>query len=120
MPDFQVVVQRTDRTECKGSLTFRVDGSERFTTDCWEDPKRLIDAKDYVGCSTTIMHTKKHKAVYIKPQQSGDPKDIFIHPGSNPDDSDGCIVCAKARVEEIWETVPRDAQNITVIVADPG
>lgn len=88
---------------------------EQFEVDCWEAPDNLIPAKTYTGCSTTLMATKQFKSVYLPDDQTG-KTGIFIHQGSSPSDSDGCIVASKLRVEEIYDTVPRDAANMTVVV----
>ncbi len=100
-----------------GKLTFLKDNNEVFNTQCWWDPKVRIPAKTYTGCSTTIMASKKMKAVYLPDEQTGHVG-IFIHPGAGPKHSDGCIVCAASRVKQIYDTVPRNGRNITVDVAD--
>ena len=81
----------------------------------WKKEKR-IPANSYAGCSTTIMATKGYKAVFIAdvPGFEG----IFIHQGSGPNASDGCIVTAKESVEKIWNAIPRDQKNITVKIVD--
>ena len=117
MPIYSINVDRTNLSVCEGNLTFSVDGAVKFTTPCWEDPGNLISAKTYTGCSTTIMDTKGFESVYLPDSQTG-KTGIFIHKGSNPGDSDGCIVCAAARVKEIYDTVPHNKGNITVKVAN--
>ena len=110
MAAYDIVVDRTSR-----NLSFSVGGSLRFSTEFWEDPSRLIPAKEYTGCSATIMATKGYKSVYLPDAQTG-RTGIFIHQGMRSEHSDGCIVCARSRVEEIYDSVPPDGQNITVKV----
>jgi hypothetical protein len=81
----------------------------------WKKEKR-IPANTYLGCSTTIMASKGYKAVFI-PDVPGF-EGIFIHQGSGPNASDGCIVTAKETVEKIWNAIPRDQKNIDVKVVD--
>lgn len=120
MPTYQVIVNRTDLSVCTGTLRFLVDNVERFVTPCWEDPDRLIVAKDYHSCSATIMAARQFKSVLL-PDDQTDRIGIFIHQGSQPSHSDGCIVCARARVEEIYNTVtPKDAHNVVVRVTNPA
>ena len=46
---------------------------------------------------------------------------IFIHPGSAPAHSDGCIVCAGDKVELMYNTInPKDGRNVEVRVTNPG
>lgn len=114
--DYRITVRRTNTKVCEGVLEFFVDGMSRFSTPCWEDPGNLIEAKTYTGCSTTTMFTKGFKSVYLPDEQTG-KKGIFIHQGSKPSHSDGCIVCAAGRVAEIFDEVPRNGRNITVVVS---
>lgn len=117
MAAYKITVKRTDLAKCKGILKFFVDGTVKQETTCWEDPAKLIAAKTYTGCSTTIMAKKQYESVYLPDEQTG-KKGIFIHPGSNPGDSDGCIVCARAVVHYIYITVnPHDGKNVTVEVS---
>jgi len=81
----------------------------------WKKDKR-IPASSYPGCSTTMMASKGYKAVYIPDVQGFEG--IFIHQGSGPNASDGCVVTAKDNVEKIWNTIPRDQKNITVKIVD--
>lgn len=116
MSSYRIEIERIDRSVCDGDLRFFVDDQQRFATPCWEDAEKLIPAKTYTGCSTTTMASKGHKAVFLPDEQTG-RRGIFIHPGSRPADSEGCIVADRQRVEEIYNTVPRDQRNIVVIVS---
>jgi len=77
----------------------------------------MIPAQQYTGCSTTVMATKQFKPVYLPDQQTG-KKGIFIHQGSKPEHSDGCIVIAQDKIKTIFDTVPRDKQNVLVSVSN--
>lgn len=119
MPRYQIIVARSDLREGRGTLRFLLDHAEKFSTPCWEDPAKLIPAKDYDSCSATIMATKGHKSIYLPDDQTG-KVGIFVHPGSSPKDSEGCIVCAKTRVEEMYDTIkPKDGRNVFVQVVNP-
>jgi hypothetical protein len=113
MSDYRITVQRV--SDRQGTLTFEVDGVQQFKIDCWEDPGNRIDAKTYTECSTTLMATKGYKSVYLPDGQTG-KVGIFIHPGSKPEHSDGCIVCATSKVTQIYNAVPRNKKNVTVVV----
>jgi hypothetical protein len=113
---FRIEITREKLDECKGTLRFFVDGKEEFSTPCWEDPKNLIEAKTYTGCSTTTMKSKGLKSVYLPDSQTG-KTGIFIHAGSSPKNSDGCIVCASDKIGKIYDMIERDLRNITVIVS---
>ena len=107
---YEIVVTRGPGTE--GTLTC-LAANVKDVKCHWEKGKR-IPAGTYPKCSTTIMATKNHKSVFIPdvPGFTG----IFIHPGSGPQDSDGCIVADKVHVEKIYSKIPRDQKNITVKV----
>ncbi|RZO57407.1 MAG: hypothetical protein EVA89_21980 [Sandaracinaceae bacterium] len=117
MTEYRIEARREDRSVARGTLRFLVDGAERFSTTFWEDPGKLIPAKTYTGCSTTTMVSKGHEAVFLPDGQTG-RVGIFIHPGSEPAHSEGCLVAATDRVREIYRTVPRDARNVTVVVSE--
>lgn len=114
---FKIVVSREASPATKGTLTFFVDGDEKLKTSCWWKADVRIPAKTYTGCSTTKMATKNYKAVYLPDSQTG-RSGIFIHQGAGPQHSDGCIVCSRAVVEKIYERVPRDMKQLTVVVVD--
>ena len=63
------------------------------------------------------MATKGYKAVYLPDEQTG-KTGIFIHQGAGPQHSDGCIVCARSKVENTYTTAPRNGRSITVVVED--
>jgi hypothetical protein len=115
MADYKIVVHRW--TSDTGRLSFYVDDQRRFITPCWWAADNPIHAKTYTECSTTLMATKGYKAVYLPDEQTG-KVGIFIHQGAGPRHSDGCIVCAASKVASIYDTVPRNGRNITVVVED--
>jgi hypothetical protein len=120
MPNYDIIIDRIELETTKGTLRFIIDGDEQFSTDCWENPGNLIPNKDYHSCSATIMVSKGYKSVFLPDNQTG-KKGIFIHQGGSPDDSDGCIVCAKDRVEEMYDAItPKDGQNVNVRVTNPA
>ena len=114
MAKYEITVKRTGSS--KGILTFTVDNQKQFSTPCWEDPGKLVDAKTYRGCSVTTMLKKGRPAVYLPDAQTG-RKGIFIHMGTDPSWSDGCIVCSAEKIAVICAAVPRNGHNITVTVS---
>jgi hypothetical protein len=114
MANYVVEVRRISKDS--GTLTFKVDGNRKFTTKCWENPGKRIPAKTYRGCSTTHMHSRGWKSVYLPDPQTG-RRGIFIHGGTKPSHSEGCIVCRSSKVHEIFDTIgPTNGKNVKVIV----
>lgn len=110
---YEIVAQR-EKNKSGGMLSFKVDGKESFSVRFYE--RKPIPAGTYSGCSTTIMATKKAKSVFI-PGVKG-RKGIFVHPGTKPEHSDGCLVIPSKKMDLIYKTVPRDKKNVTVVVKD--
>ena len=109
---FTITIKRGAGTEGKLSC------AEAKLTDApcfWKASKR-IPAGTYSGGSATVMETKGYQAVEI-PNVTGF-KGIFIHQGSSPGFSDGCIVTPKENIVTLWKTIPKDQHNITIIVSD--
>jgi hypothetical protein len=115
MADYKITVYCL--TSDTGRLSFYVNDERKFVTPCWWAADNPIDAKTYTGCSTTLTATKGYRAVYLPDEQTG-KVGIFVHQGAGPQHSDGCIVCARSKVAEIYDTVPRNGRNITVVVTD--
>jgi hypothetical protein len=114
MTAYLVEVRR--RTKDSGTLTFKVDGTTKFTTKCWENAGKRIPAKTYRGCSSTHMHSRGWRSVYLPDPQTG-RRGIFIHGGTKPSHSEGCIVCQSGKVQEIFDTInPTNGKNVTVVV----
>jgi hypothetical protein len=106
-----------ERGEKEGTLKCKEAG---VNTKCWwelDNKKGRIPAGTYNGCSATQMATKKHNAVFI-PNVKG-WKGIFIHLGSGPQASDGCIVIKSAEMEKLYDAIePKDGKNVVVKVVD--
>lgn len=113
MSSYSIKVQRSGASN--GTLTFSVDNRVVFTTPCWEDADKRIPAKTYTGCSATLMASKGYQAVYLPDDQTG-RRGIFVHQGTSPNWSEGCIVCAPDKMRKIYETVPHNCHNVTVTV----
>ncbi|WP_444930769.1 L,D-transpeptidase family protein [Microbulbifer sp. SSSA002] len=110
-------------TKGKGVLTYDY-GSVSVSTECWFELADPIPAKTYIGCAATRMATKKNsrgkqrEAIYI-PDGQTKRRGIFIHMGSSPAWSDGCIVIEEEEVIKIWNSIqPKEARNVTVVVKD--
>lgn len=110
------------RGKTKGTLTYE-SGTTKVETTCWWQLDNAIPAKTYHGCSATKMANKKNskgekrEGIYIPdtPGHSG----IFIHMGTSPSWSDGCIVIVEAELLKIWNSIsPKDAANVIVVVDD--
>jgi len=114
MADYTIEVKRGEKD---GTLTCR---EAKVNTTCWWDmsnKKGRIPADTYNGCSATQMATKKLDAIFIPgvPGWTG----IFIHPGSGPKASKGCIVIKKAEMVKLYSAIePKDGRNVTVKVID--
>jgi len=109
---FTITIKRSAGTEGKLSCV------EAKLTDvpCFWKASKRIPAGTYSGGSTTIMETKGYQAVEI-PNVLGF-NGIFIHQGSGPGFSDGCIVTPKENIVALWDAIPKDQHNITIIVTD--
>ncbi len=112
MSQFQITVRRS---KSSGMLTY--SGKIHLSTNCWWDPAKKIPAGTYAGCSATTMATKRLNAVFLPnvPGFTG----IFIHQGTGPQHSDGCIVIQPAEMQRVYADIdPKDGRNVTVIVSD--
>ena len=114
MTHYRIEVKRAGGSN--GTLTFFEGTRKVFSTPCWEDPERRVGARTYTGCSTTLMSSKGYPSVYLPDEQTR-RRGIFVHKGTSPEWSDGCIVCAPRRMQEIYDTVPRNGRNVTVTVS---
>lgn len=103
-----------------GTLTY-TNGGVSVSTTCWWDPNQKIPANTYNGCSATTMSTKLNsqgsprEAIYIAnvTGYSG----IFIHMGTGPAWSDGCIVIDENDLLVIYNDIePKNGNNVTVHV----
>jgi hypothetical protein len=118
MASYEITVRRG---KTKGTLTY--SGGISVTSTCWWDLKRKIPAATYPGCSATTMNTKlnskkKPREAIFLPNVKGF-KGIFIHMGTGPDWSDGCVVIVEEDLLKIYnDIVPKNGQNVTVIISD--
>jgi hypothetical protein len=123
---YEIKVTRGKR---KGRLVFS-HGDIKVDTDCWWDPDVKISAGTYPGYATPMATKKdgsdggKREAIWLGKDVEYDhgTKDsdaIFIHKGTSPKWSDGCIVAAEEQVVKIWLAInPKEQANVTVIVTD--
>ena len=113
------------RKSADGVLSFK-SGSINISTTCWWDPDIVIDGGTYVGYATRMANKTdgtdggKREGIWLGkgvPYNSGAGKanGIFIHKGTGPSWSDGCIVLSSALVYQMWSAInPKEKANITV------
>ncbi|MGH0037420.1 MAG: hypothetical protein ACQGVK_20525 [Myxococcota bacterium] len=110
---YEIIVERTGRDTGK---LWMID-EERYETVCWWDPDHVIPAEKYHDCSATMMHTKQREGIFI-PDVKG-YSGIFLHKGTGPSWSDGCIVAPEEVFMKIWNTIePKNGHNVIVDVRD--
>ncbi len=109
---YAVVAQR-ELAKKGGTLTFRVNGKEKFSTQFWE--RFPIPAGTFTG-SGEVMAKKKRNAIYLLnvPGRKG----IFIHKGTDPSWSDGCLVLADKFVQQMFKAVSPSKKNVSIVVRD--
>jgi hypothetical protein len=112
-----------------GILSF-TNGSINIVTTCWWDPEVVIDAGTYTAYATRMANKTdgtdggNREGIWLGkgvPYNSGGGKSngIFIHKGTNPSWSDGCIVLPGALVYQMWSSIhPKEQPIITVTVRD--
>jgi hypothetical protein len=115
----------------KGRLTF-TSGSVAVDTTCWWKRDNKVDAGTYTGYATRMASKTdgkdggKREAIWLGrnvPMNRATHKsnDIFIHKGTSPSWSDGCIVCAESELVKIWSTIdPKERANVTITITDEG
>jgi hypothetical protein len=117
MSDYRIYVKREGKDT--GTLYYR--GTIDISATCWWDPNVKIPSGTYTQCSATTMHKKKNS--------SGDPREgiyipnvlghsqIFVHMGTSPLWSDGCIVIPEEKMLEIYNDIhPKDGRNVTITI----
>ncbi len=112
-----------DKTE--GRLKFS-HGNVTVDTTCWWDPKKVIDAGTYTGYATRMASKTdgfdggKREAIWFGKHvglNGRTSNDIFIHKGTGPSWSDGCIVADGGEVLKIWQAItPKEQPNVTIEV----
>ncbi len=92
------------------------------STTCWFERENPIQEKEYICCSATVMGTNRNsmgqprEAIFL-PNNQTNRAGIFIHMGTSPAWSEGCIVIEEEEILRIWNTIhPKNAGNVTVIV----
>lgn len=112
-----------------GTLTFS-NGAINISETCWWDPEVVIDAGSYTGYATRMANKAdgtdggKREGIWLGrgvPYNNGQAKSngIFIHKGTDPSWSDGCIVMRASKVYQMWSSIsPKERANITVTVED--
>ena len=110
-----------DRGQDEGTLNYE-NGTVSVSTTCWWTHIEKVPAKTYHGCSATKMAHKKNsqgqprEGIYLPGAGNGG---IFIHMGTGPAWSDGCIVIHEDELLKIWNSItPKDAGNVVVEVRD--
>jgi hypothetical protein len=112
-----------------GRLVFE-SGDTIVNTECWWDPDVKVDKGTYKGYATRMAsktdgrNGQKREAIWLGeavPVNGNRRKSngIFIHKGTSPNHSDGCIVCSSREVLKIWDAVvPKEQANITISIRD--
>ncbi|MCG7927705.1 MAG: hypothetical protein JAY67_19470 [Candidatus Thiodiazotropha taylori] len=122
--EYQVKVRRTSND--MGKLTFNENGVN-VDSDCWWDPNVRITAGTYTGCSATRMASKedsvtgeKRPGIFLPTAVAPDTRanTIFIHEGKDATWSDGCIVLPRDDMMRMWNSIEKNARNVTVQVID--
>lgn len=104
----------------EGKITFK-DGGVSIEAKCWWDKLNRIDPGTYKNCSKTMMATVDIEGIYIKDAKSKitGSKEIFMHRGVGPENSNGCIAVETVDFNTLWNHIqPKDGQNITVNIKD--
>jgi hypothetical protein len=109
----------------RGRLIFS-HGAVEVNTECWWDPKVVVDSGTYTGYATRMANKQdgrggtKREAIWFGPkvpigQGARVSGGIFIHKGTNAGWSDGCIVCHSNEVLRIWDTInPKEQANVEI------
>ena len=106
----------------KGKLTY-TQGAVSVSTDCWFELANPIPARKYTLCSATLMNSKKNstggkrEGIYLPDDQTG-RGGIFIHMGRNSSWSDGCIVIVEQELLKIWNSIPKNGNNVSINVTN--
>jgi hypothetical protein len=117
------------RGDVKGTLTFQ-SGDVSVNTTCWWAVDVRIDAGTYTGAATRMTNKDdgsdggKREAIYlgkgVKYARGTKTADgIFIHKGTGPSWSEGCIVIAAHEVLKIWNCInPKEQYIVSINVSD--
>ncbi|MCK0149609.1 hypothetical protein MWU54_06220 [Marivita sp. S6314] len=117
------------RSNGTGTLTFK-SGTVNISETCWWDQDVVIDAGTYTGYATRMANKDdgtdggKREGIWLGKgvPYNGDgstANGFFIHKGTGPSWSDGCIVLSGSKVYEMWsEITPKETGNISVVIKD--
>lgn len=117
------------RNGSSGTLTFK-SGSVNISETCWWDKEVVIDAGTYTGYATRMANKDdgtdggKREGIWLGTNvpYNGDgstANSFFIHKGTGPSWSDGCIVMDSAKVYQMWSEIsPKETGNVTVVIKD--
>jgi hypothetical protein len=90
---------------------------------CWWDVQKKIPAGTYRHCSATTMTNKRNsrgaprESIFI-PGVIG-YSGVFIHMGTGPSWSDGCIVIEEKEMLKIFNKInPKNGHNVSVSIKD--
>ncbi|MBT0957283.1 hypothetical protein IV417_07795 [Alphaproteobacteria bacterium KMM 3653] len=117
------------RKENDGILTF-TGGGVNVSTTCWWDPNMVINAGKYAAYATRMsnkddgVNGAKREGIWLgrgvkynKGANSGNG--AFIHKGTGPSWSDGCIIVVESELLAIWNAIqPKETANIEVTIRD--
>lgn len=117
---YRIDIMRAKAPGEEGVLTFK-DGIDMIQAKCWWDKNNRIDKGAYLNCSKTHMASSGYEAIYLPDAVSKvtGANEIFLHHGSGPQNSLGCIAVEKAKFDQLWNHIkPLNGRNITVNVVD--
>ncbi len=117
---YSIVVVRPAAPAEEGALEFK-DGALTINAKCWWDKNNRILANTYLRSSKTYMATLGIEGIYLPDavSQVTGAKEIFLHRGSSPDNSNGCIAVEEVAFNAIWNQIsPLNGRNVTVVVKD--
>ncbi|MCV0397345.1 MAG: L,D-transpeptidase [Rhizobiaceae bacterium] len=126
MASYEITVRRNGAA---GKLEF-TGGGVSVNTTCWWDANHVIVAGEYPSWRTR-MNSKKDSVTKEKrpgiwlgknvPYGDGSKTSdgIFIHEGTGPSWSDGCVVLKRDEMMKMWNAIiPDGTANVLVKVVD--
>jgi len=124
--NYTINISRSGNT---GMLSFS-HGSINVSTICWWDVNVKIDAGTYTGFATRMANKNdgftgtKREGIWLGinvPFNNGTntSNEFFIHKGTSPSWSDGCIVIFESSLIKVWSSInPKDTANVTINITD--
>jgi len=119
--NYTITIERPKDPQAEQGILRFVDGGMQIVTQCWWDKNNRIDPSSYARCSKTHMARLGIPAIYLPDAVSKvtGEKAIFLHHGSSPQNSLGCLAVSKADFDVLWAHItPQNAQNVTVVIKD--